>query len=235
MKRILTFILTFSMVIACLPIAAFAQADREVCDIDVDQFFRNAKITKVTEDTVTFKNTDVLRRRSENGCTHIDKVSTTLSFVATDAAGLQELETLSTTSSDKYLSKYDSTYTIKIYTRLYYTITTSNGHKYLDLTKVTGGISGDGSGSSLINGITIVGNSCVANQKGNNINGGTSKHTKTKTISNSTRSWTFSDIPSSWVPVEDLGTNAVNAIYTVKLKRTTSTWSVSLSNNATSS
>ncbi len=239
MRKAITLALTFFVIVTCLPVVALAQESNgqfanNPCAIDMDQFWDGAKITKKTNDSITFENTDVLGSRSENGRTYTDNVSTTLSVVATNDIGRKEVAALSTSNANKYMEKSDSTYTIRIYTRIYYTITTSNGHKYLDLTKVTGGISGGGSGSSLGNGISITKNSCVANQKGSNINGGTSKHTTTFSAPYSQRSWEFS-LPSSWVAVEDLPTNVANAVYTVKLKRTNSNWSVTLSNSATSS
>lgn len=202
-------------------------------DIDLDNFFNTATVTEVTDNSVTLRNTEVLNTKTRSINSSTNHVANVLTLVATDDSTREELLANSTNDAAKYKSATDSSGTVKIYTRIFYTVTNSGGHYYLDLTKVTGGFSGSGSGANLGNGVYVTSQSCTARQKGIDINGKNRNYSKTKDFDKTKRSWSFT-VPSSWAPIEDLSSFVTQASYTVKLKRTNSNWSVTCTNTATS-
>ena len=232
MKKAFATALSILLVITSIPTFAFA-SDNNALETITDTFFDSAKVVEVTDDSVTLQNVETLDTRTENNHTYVDKCTNQLTLVATDDSARKELLATSTEDAYKYKSATDSSGTVKIYTRIFYTVTNSGGHYYLDLTKVTGGFSGSGSGANLGNGVFVTSQSCTARQKGIDINGQNRNYSTTKTFDKTKRSWSFT-VPASWAPIEDLSSFVTQASYTVKLKRTNSNWSVTCVNNATS-
>lgn len=128
-------------------------------------------------------------------------------------------------SSYKY--KWDSSGTLKAYTRVYYNVSAYAGDDYYKITSVTGGYSYPG-GS---NGVSVKSQSLTFGQTGASKQGGIVTQNSTVNISSS--SWSKTP-PSSWVEVNESKTPClVGANYILKLKRGTSssTWTVELTNN----
>jgi len=131
-------------------------------------------------------------------------------------------------SSYKYLS--DSSLIARLYSTVYYNTTTAGASS---ITKITGGITADGTGSYISSGVSITANYLNIGQVGANSAGSGVIQNDYKTFSNGTRSWTYYP-PTSWVPVFVLYTGVIGCTYFVTLKRTTS-WTTVLNNNPFSS
>lgn len=131
-------------------------------------------------------------------------------------------------SSYKYMS--DNSLLIKIYSTVYYNTTAAGASS---ITKITGGITASGTGSSVASGVTITANYLNIGQIGATANGVGLIQNDYKSFSNSTRSWTYYP-PTSWVPVFVLYTGVIGCSYFVTLKRSSS-WTTTLTNNPFSS
>ncbi|MCD8020861.1 MAG: hypothetical protein LUF92_15200 [Clostridiales bacterium] len=127
----------------------------------------------------------------------------------------------------------DSTGTVRCSSMVSYTISTTNGKEYIQLTKTTVkliSLTGN-SGTSQGSGISIVSNEATVGCYGIKTDGTYYSKSKTKTLENKPCSWTYSP---SWSKVGySSGTNIykIGTNHVVKLKRGNSTWTISLSNN----
>lgn len=223
----------------CLSTIGYAKNITNIADqidtaqvIDADRFFSSASVVQSDENMVVLKNTEILDNNLNSSSQSIDKVSTTITFIAKDETDSQELRSLATRQSgggNKYRHLWDKSGQVKIHTRIYYTETVKGSSSEVSLTKVEGGFDAGGSGAAVGSGVTVVLNKCRFKQYGKNISGTMRNYDVTKTYANSKRSWTFTDC-SSWKPVENCSANQCGCTYTVKLKRNT-TWSTVVSNS----
>ena len=204
--------------------------------IDIDKFLSKASLVSATEKQVTLKTTDVLHvsntGRSEG---EVAKVDTSITFIANSIKDgqemLKEAKTLSKSDSNyNYKKKWDSSKQVKIYTKIFYTDKEFNGEEYYKLTKVTGGIKAGGHGNYTEGGVYIDDNSCYVAYFGKDQNGHTKQFDKTNDYSNSKRSWSYSLPNPSFIETSASG-SGMGARSTVRLKRGSHTWSVSLVNN----
>ena len=240
MKKTIATMLTVLLAMTSLSTLGFAQnsdsADTHVSDtpsIDADAFFSSAKVIQSDENAVVLQDTETLDSNLNPFDGSIDKVSTTIAFLAKDPSDSQELLALATTKSsggNQYRYLWDKTGTVKLHTRVYYTETQTNGSTYVALTKVVGGFDAGGTGGASVgSGVSVTLNKRTVKQFGKGSSNTARDYSSTKTYDNSIRSWTYT-APTSWKAVEDCQASLVGCTYSVKLKRADSTWLTTLSN-----
>jgi len=136
-------------------------------------------------------------------------------------------ERLRSSGGSSYKYTWDSSGTLKAYTRVYYSVSTYWGDDYYKITSVSGGYSyPEGS-----NGVSVKSQSLSLGQLGASKQGDIVYQDQTISISSS--SWSKTP-PSSWVEVNESRIPCVvGANYVLRLKRGTSsaTWYVDFENN----
>lgn len=128
-------------------------------------------------------------------------------------------------SGNDYKEKWDSNYSVKAYSTIYWTVTDINGNGSIYLTKVTGGWVIDDTSVSLSNRNVLIGQTGTNAYNGEYANQG-------KSIKLSTNSFNIS-VNYNWAPVKITDKMyKVGANSNVTLKRGTgSSWTLSLVNN----
>ena len=196
---------------------------------------------RISSKTLIFSKNSVLSA-SETGSTMTGKTDTLTLVPLSDLAFIEtynevvemrkatsDMVVLTSTGGSTYKYISDNSLTAKLYSTVYYT---TNSGGFSSITKITGGITAAGTGSSLDSGVTITENYLLIGQVGFPTDGsGGIVQNDSKTFSNGTRSWTYYP-PTSWRPVKVGLSGAIGCSYFVTLKRGTSSWTTILNNNA---
>lgn len=123
------------------------------------------------------------------------------------------------------LTDSDSAGCISAYNTIAWNTTTSNSKTYMYLTSVSGGYTGDGSGSYISSGVTVSEQTVAYGQSGFTPSGKYKTQNDFKDIGTSVRSYSFTP-SSSWEAIAGIESEYAQfgATYTITLKRNNSTW-----------
>lgn len=251
MKKIIAFLLCSLLCVCALSFAVVGNAKQlsestsDIAEEFDDKFLKEADFYEDAEGnfvfTKTSKENSVLTR---SGAGANEYISDCVVLVGETEEVKKEIEEdiyklksgISPLSSggNNYAYAWDGSGASKIYTRVYYTVSTISGNDYYEITKVTGGFTG-GSGTSgavVGSGVTVRSQSLSIGQTGRSANEGMKTGQKRYiNLSTSSRSWTQT-VPSSWVAVNgDITPCLVGATLTVYFGRGDSTWSATVKNN----
>ncbi len=241
MKKTLTLIILLCLVftMGIMPTSAVSEADESILNCHVNDIEANiaaiikeAKIIKYKENRLEFTTDKKVRTTIlENGTLSDQYIKSNLQVIPENDITMESLSnqfneyiTLSDSFSN-YKYKWDTSYTVKIYTTLYYSIVIQSGREMVKIDRIVGGYTASG-----LNGTTIIENKISYGQTGFTI-GGYKTQNYLKTFAITTNSWTVYPL-SSWVPVANNDSSIVGGYYWMKLKRPSGyTWNVGLENN----
>lgn len=145
-------------------------------------------------------------------------------------SGQESVSPMSTGGSN-YKYAWDESISVKLYTTVYYDLTTISGVEYIGITKVTGGYySSSGSGYNLGNGVYLQKHYIDVGQTGKTPTVNYKEQIKRGyTFIRENRTWTY--FPNSyWEPIATNVSRAVGVTYYADLKRAGSSWTASMQN-----
>ena len=132
--------------------------------------------------------------------------------------------TRASSGGNSYIYEWDSSYYIKGYCTTYFESETLGRTTYTNITKVSGGYTLDGN-----SGVSVSSQTVYVGQIGKTYSNGTKSYSMTQRPTGT--SWNYST-PTSWNAIEADAISAAGSVYTLKIKRGTSssTWTLELAN-----